>query len=308
MNPNFSLEAVLAVILTLLHLLLLPIILPARMIKDKLSVWREERHWKDPEGLDVEIGEILREARWAAANPRCTEEQQAEAREAWYQARRQNPTWLFVPRGPEEAGRSDAPGKHSKLPKSAPSEEVLALNRLKSAPCPSRSLKLRALTKIDTDQPFVPETEFAGCKSAPLSLSNRFRFFPSPTSQTNPTQDPNAKSGGRRISIHSVDSASISEAHQYQSLSAREAYDRKYWQEVAAREEENVLPPQAPTRLRWGDEWPRPLPDFAAKTPWFKRIADCDTEDCEPRSPPPNGSWLNVDLSGVAELPGSSGD
>ena len=258
MDPNLSFEAVLAVILSLLHLLLLPIILPARKIKDKWSVWREERHWKDPKGLDVEIGEIRREARWAAANPRCTEEQQAEAREAWYQERRQHPTWLFVPSGSAEAGSSDAPGKHPEAPKSAPLEEAWVFTRLKSAPCPSRSLKLRALQKIDTDQPYVPETEFAGCKSAPLSLSNRFRF-PDPTSQTNLTQDPSAKSGERPISVHSVDSASGPEADQYQSLSAREAYDRKYWQDVVARGEENVIPPQAPTRLRWGDEWPRPL-------------------------------------------------
>ena len=305
MNPNFSFEAVLAVILSLLHLLLLPIILPARVIKDKWGVWREERHWKDPKGLDVEIGEILREARWAAANPRCTEEQQAEAREAWYQERRRHPTWLFVPCGPAEAGSSNAAGKNPEPPKSGPLEEALAFARLKSAPCPSRSLKLRALQKINTDQPFVPETEFAGCRSAPLSLSHHF-CFPDPASQTDPTKDPTAKSGERRISVHSVDSASILEAHQYQSLSAREAYDRKYWQEMAAREEDNVLPPQAPTRLRWGDEWPRPLPDFAAKTPWFKRIADCDTDGGEPSSPP-IGSWLDIDLGGGPELPGSRG-
>ena len=48
------------------------------------------------------------------------------------------------------------------------------------------------------------------------------------------------------------------------------------------------------------------LTDFATKTPWFKRIADCDTEGSEPRSPPA-GNRLDIDLGEVAELPGFRG-
>lgn len=127
----------------------MPILWPAKKL-------RERRGWKKPEGLDLEMNEILRVQRFEDANPRADEDQATELRQTWYNVRKQQPTWTFVPGSmPAEGGKRGKDARSPLLVRQHAWQGVpfVALP-LDCTPVPKRiSLRLKALPRLDTDPP-----------------------------------------------------------------------------------------------------------------------------------------------------------
>lgn len=151
MGSKYVFETILAAIGRVLKFLLTPILWLAKKI-------REIRNWKKPKGLDLEMNEISRVQRFEEANPRADEDQAAELRQTWYNVRRQQPTWIFVPGGTKaEQGK---PVNDARRPLLVRQHAWLGVPfvtiPLDCTPVPERiSLRLKALPRLDTDPPLT---------------------------------------------------------------------------------------------------------------------------------------------------------
>lgn len=145
------LERIPAAIVTFLKFLLMPILWPAKKL-------RERRSWKKPEGLDLEMNEILRVQRFEDANPRADEDQATELRQTWYNVRKSQPTWTFVPRGVKaEGGERGNDAQSPFLVRQHAWQGVPFVTLpLDCTPVPHRiSLRLKGLPRLDTDPPVI---------------------------------------------------------------------------------------------------------------------------------------------------------
>jgi len=151
MGSKYWFETILVAMGMVFKYLLKPILWRAEKI-------RERRNWKKPKGLDLEMNEILRVQRFEEANPRADEDQAAELRQTWYNARKQQPTWIFVPGGTKaEQGN---PVNDARRPLLVRQHAWLGVPfvtlPLGCTPVPERiSLRLKALPRLDTDPPLT---------------------------------------------------------------------------------------------------------------------------------------------------------
>lgn len=171
MGSKYWLETIRATIFRALRFLLTPILWPAKKI-------RERRNWKKPEGLDLEMNEIMRVQRFEEANPRADEDQTTELRQTWYKVRKQQSTWIFVPGGAK--AERDQPGNDARrrlmVRQHAWQGVPFVTLPLDCTPVPERiSLRLKALPRLDTDPPL---SDSASPRSESEAHDRRADTFP----------------------------------------------------------------------------------------------------------------------------------
>ena len=233
--------------------------------------------------------EIFRAKRFEEANPRPTEEQQADAFKAWYEARRREPTLIFVDRATAQAGVNHT-NPEVIVPRDPRQDPQLgapiATLPLVSAPGPRRiSLTLNALPQLDTDQPILRENISQQEASGPHSARSD-PSFQSPPLRMGPKQIPTAEvrelvTVSIQASLRKVDPSPPQGSQRAKPGKPTDDYESANSPEAARMEEQVRLMPAPPAPLRWGDEWPQPLVSPPIRTTFFKRILDWEVESEE---------------------------
>ena len=287
----------LSLLVAMLALIFKIITWPAWKVKDCFVTWRESRHWKEPKDLDIEIGEIRRVERWEAANPRLTDEQTVEARNIWYQERRRHPSWVIVPSPPaykRGIGTQDnvnqtvdtGPSREGNTPTDQPP--------LRCDPELARPLTLAALQRLDRVQ-FLPH------ETSPLSIRNGSQLFSNALAVHGSHPLPNTFENAQKISptsiydgIHGLNPRRYSDSEVFRLGCIEQNFAKRRLSDI----EEVEIHPTPAIPLRWGDEWPQPMPiqNPLPQTRFFKRIVGWEVGS--PESPGADAEeWQDVDLS-----------